>query len=58
MQPKADQTVRIQPIRDSLPLMRDIDHACWQRQDFMVNLYKCSISVITKTQLAIQIQVT
>ena len=35
----------------------DIVHACWQQQE-TVNLYKYSISVISKTQFAVQIQVT
>ena len=47
----------IEKIRDSFPLLCDIVHACYQRQE-MVNLYKCSISVITETQFAIQSQVT
>ena len=34
-----------------------VGHACWQQQ-YMVNLYNCSISVITETQFAIQTQVT
>ena len=37
--------------------MRDVVHACWQPQ-YMGNVYKCSIPVITETQLAIQTQVT
>ena len=51
------QRVRIQLITDSLSIMRDVVHAWWQRQN-KVNLYKCSISVITETQSAIQPQVT
>ena len=47
--------VQIQPIRDSLPVMCDVFHACSQWQD---NLHKCSISFITETQFAIQTEVT
>ena len=49
--------VWIQPIIDSLLILRDVVHDCGQRQA-MVNLYKCSISIITETLFAIQTQVT
>ena len=47
--------VQIKPIRDSLPVVCDVFHACSQWQ---VNLHKCSISFITETQFAIQTEVT
>ena len=58
MQPNADMVPKDCSFNQSenLPLMCDVVHACWQRQE-MVNLHKCSIFVITETQFAIQTQV-
>ena len=57
MQPMADMVPKYCGFNQSenLPLMNDVVHACWQRQE-TVNLY--SISVIMETQFAIQTQVT